>query len=91
MVNWEAAHPDVQWTQAAWEGMGLSSPIHACIKIDDKYVPDQGFKRSRSWFFCTASGADKAGLNANQLPTFNTEDVVFLCSMGRGAQPSFEE
>merc|ERR1719352_1826821 len=64
MVLWDSVPGDTQWTKTAWEAMGLDAGnlLHACVQIPDQYVPDQGFKRSRTWYFCTSTGVAKAGM-----------------------------
>ena len=92
MVIWESVPADSQWTKVAWEQMGLTSDnMHACISIPDGLVPDQGWKRSRTWYFCTFNGAEKAGMPGIELPTYSPEAAVFLCSVPHGARPSFAE
>merc|ERR1719203_814287 len=96
MVIWERVPQDMQWTKHAWEAMGLSAncnTLHACVPIPDQYVPDQGFKRSRTWYFCTYNGATKAGMakHGYEMPTYQPDSEVFLCSMGHGARPSYAE
>ena len=45
----------------------------------------------RQWYFCTYNGAQKAGANCVELPTYNDETSLYLCSMGHGALPSYAE
>ena len=43
------------------------------------------------WYFCTATGSDKAAFNCIEMPTYNEETALFLCSVPHGARPSFAE
>ena len=43
------------------------------------------------YYFCTYNGAQKAGANCIELPTYDEEIGLYLCTMGHGARPSYDD
>jgi hypothetical protein len=89
MVSWAHAPAELQWAEAAWHNLQLDAKDlgATCIYIPPEYGPDQ----SLDWYFCSTQASMETGVSCFPLPMQTAGRNVYICSMPRGARPSYEE